>query len=662
MNKLKQLYFITALLFAKHTICIVIITVFAVLVLGCTSLNDIPLIGGLFTSSNSNDGDQQQSNSSLTEQQRGALYWTGNGGSGIRLGILLPQSQNLNEAQEYLPSMVQGVLVSNISTYSAISVLDRVSLDRVITETLDLTYEDDLDIVSLGRVAQVGHMMTGNIIRTSTGFSLHFNITDTTPNANTLASYSGTCSAAELDDHSAINRASLELLRQMDVQLTARARNELGRASNQETISAHVALARGVTAERHGSEVAALSYFLQANELDPTLLEAETRLNISSAAFTSGIAGTDARGEIQWRNQWISRLRETEEFISQFLQQSPAFYLVYSFSEDELAIDFARETVTIVVELRSLPEPTWFLAINQLTTTVRNALLATDRAETWGINWPNQSISTPSPFAGSNTTHTVVVEIFDGNGRSLGRQTANLHFDWFIPAGAEQTGTIVPRVQFNANRLSFSGIDVNIIDNLSIRITSIGNRDTETATSQLGIRVLPQNEYDRIQSIVDNGLRTDNLRQFNIQFTQNSNRLNGYSGSSTSIVIPFGVSLVDGNSGLQNRGLTSVKIPSSLTVIGEPTRQTQGGAFQGNRLTNIIIPDSVTSIGALAFGDNQLNNINIGANVRLSDDWRAISFGSWGSRTGFDTAYIDNGRRAGTYTSNDGNNWRFRGQ
>ena len=66
-------------------------------------------------------------------------YWTGDGRSGMSLGILAPESQGLNKEQSYLPAMVQGVLVADISKYSAISVLDRASLDKVIAETLDPT-------------------------------------------------------------------------------------------------------------------------------------------------------------------------------------------------------------------------------------------------------------------------------------------------------------------------------------------------------------------------------------------------------------------------------------------------------------------------------------------------------------------------------------------
>jgi len=130
-------------------------------------------------------------------------YYTGNGGSGMRLGILAPEGNGLRADQGYLPALIQGVLVTNISKYSAISVLDRISLDRVITETLDPTYEDSFGVVTLGHVAQVGYMLTGSLTRTSAGYSLQLNVTDTTPSAKTIASYSQT----DLYPHTHLSRS-----------------------------------------------------------------------------------------------------------------------------------------------------------------------------------------------------------------------------------------------------------------------------------------------------------------------------------------------------------------------------------------------------------------------------------------------------------------------
>jgi len=617
------------------------------------------------------------------QAQTSSQYFTGNGGKGMRLGILMPQGHGLDESQAYLPAMIQGVLVSDISQYSAISVLDRVSLDRVINETLDLTYEDDIDIVRLGRVAQVGYMMTGNVIKTSTGFSLQINVTDTTAQANTIASYSGVCTAAELDNHTAIHRASLELLQKMNVQLTARARNELNRASAPETVNAQTALARGVTAQREGTEVAALSYFLQAASYDPSIEETEARLDILTAAITSGSMGADAQSDIRWRNQWMARLRETEQFITQFMRDNRSYYLVYS-SAAQGAIDYAKETITLSIDLFSAPEPLSFETISRLTRTIRKGLIATGRAEAWGLNWPAQSVTTPSPFFSDTKTYPIVVELFNSAGKSVGRKSANLQIGgWFMPDAGALSGTIAPYLRPSV-KLDFAGVDVKDIDGLTISIVSINNIPAERASAQMGLRILPQEEYDNVQNVADNGLQTANLKLYDIRFDQGKNLLRGFSGS-TYAVIPYGVTHIDRNSGLREKGLTSVKIPSSVTVIGDnafienlltsvtiPDSVTSIGnntfrenrltsvfignsvtsiasyAFCKNNLTSITIPDSVTSIGNCAFRDNyNLRSITIGANVSLSDFF---------TYSDFDKQYEKNNRKAGTYTTQSKNN------
>jgi len=669
MNKKSLLHIITVILFGM----------FIALGLACASTPESSTTTVTSpTTANSTGGtakdspaQQQQKQTTTQPAQTSSQYWTGNGGKGMRLGILVPHSQGLNENQGYLPTLIQGVLVSDISKYSAISVLDRVSLDRVITETLDLTYEDDLDIVRLGSVAQVGYMMTGSIIKTSTGFSLQINVTDTTPQVNTIASYSGTCTTAEIDDHSAIHRASLELLSQMKVQLNARARNELNRASSPETVNAQTALARGVTAQRQGIEVAAFSYYYQAVASDPSLEEAENRLDTLTAAITSGSMSTDARGDIQLRNQWMTRLRETEQFITQFMRENKSYYLVYSSSPTQGAIDYAKETITLGIELFSAPEPVSFETINKLTRTVRKGLLATGRAETWGLNWPAQSITTPSPFFSTSNNCPVTVELINAAGKSVGRQSANLQIGgWFMPDGGALSGTTAPYLRPSV-KLNFSGVDVKDIDGLTIRVVSVNNVPAERAASQMGLRILPQDGYDSIQSIMDNGLQTANLRLYDIRFDQGKNLLRGYSGS-TYAAIPYGVTYIDRDSGLREKGLTSVKIPSSVTVIG-------GGAFYENLLTSVTIPDSVTSIENNAFFSNRLISIFIGNNVTsigyaaFNNNSNLKSF-TIGANVNFDenssyytalgqhdrdNAYKNNNRRAGTYTSTDGKKWNY---
>jgi len=223
-------------------------------------------------------------------------YFTGDGGRRISLGIGTPRSQGLTADQSYLPTLVQGVLVDSISKYSQVQVLDRVSLDRVIAETLDPTFEDNLDIVRLGHVAHVDNWLTGNIIRTSSGFTLQLNITDTTPNAATVASYTGTTTVADFDNHTAIRRAALALLEGMGVTLTDMGKAELAQASRQETVQAQVALSRGIVAQRQGNNNGALDYYTQAVTLDPALPEASSRFS----ALADRIQGTRLAEKFDW--------------------------------------------------------------------------------------------------------------------------------------------------------------------------------------------------------------------------------------------------------------------------------------------------------------------------------------------------------------------------
>ena len=63
------------------------------------------------------------------------------------------------------------------------------------------------------------------------------------------------------------------------------------------------------------------------------------------------------------------------------------------------------------------------------------------------------------------------------------------------------------------------------------------------------------------------------------------------------------------NGAFEGNALTSVIIPDSVTTIG-------GFAFRSNALTSVIIPDSVTTIGGFAFAENALTSVIIGNSVK----------------------------------------------
>jgi len=512
-------------------------------------------------------------------------FYTGDGGKGKSLGIGTPKSQGLNAELAYLPTMVQGVLVSSLSKYSAISVLDREALDRVIAQTLDPTFEDNVDIVRLGHVAQVGNWLTGNIIKTSSGYSLQINITDTTPNAKTVASYTGTCTVAQLDDYSAIHQASLSLLEQMGVALTPNAKNELNQASTRQYVRTQTALSQGITAQKRGTEIEALTYYYQAAAYDPSMLEAANRVSVLAANISSGNIGDDARNDVRWRRDWQTRLNEANTFFTNYIANSPPpCEIVYSTSMETGKIDYSAETMPFTFPVRLFAGRAYFASLEKAVQTVTDGLAATTRNGDWGLSWPGN-------FAGSNTvTYDVDFELVNSDNLVIGTRRVRLGFNWRIYGGNQIE---VSRPAPGTEQVTIAAKVDGITDALAVRVRAVNGKDPQTAN----VTIIPINESPP----------SDNDFQFD--------RLTGelYGGSSNVTSIPatiWGASVTSiGNRAFEKKGLTSIAIPDSVTFIGDY-------AFANNQLTSLTIPKSVMIIGDYAFEGNPLSTVTIADSVK----------------------------------------------
>ena len=125
--------------------------------------------------------------------------------------------------------------------------------------------------------------------------------------------------------------------------------------------------------------------------------------------------------------------------------------------------------------------------------------------------------------------------------------------------------------------------------------------------------------------------------------------ITGYSGSETSIVIPYSI---DGTTisfiyqdAFRQKGLTQITFSDESVVTRIHAR-----AFQDNELTAISLPSSLTRIDYGAFsGNSELVSVTIGANVTT------IEGNAFNGGDSLKNLYFSSGGGAGTYLYSSGN-------
>jgi curli biogenesis system outer membrane secretion channel CsgG len=150
----------------------------------------------------------------------------GGGGAGKSIAILLPKYMGADGEYANLPMVIQSALITDFKKYSAFKVLDRETLDRVLQETIDGVYEDNLALVRLGHVTHTDYIITGNIVKTSTGYVMTLKVANTKDGMVDF-SHTGTYTLEALENLTGIHKAAEELLPQLGVTLTNKAKQEL---------------------------------------------------------------------------------------------------------------------------------------------------------------------------------------------------------------------------------------------------------------------------------------------------------------------------------------------------------------------------------------------------------------------------------------------------
>ncbi|GHV92459.1 hypothetical protein AGMMS50268_29620 [Spirochaetia bacterium] len=494
-------------------------------------------------------------------------------------------------------------------------------------------------------IANVGYALTGALTKTTSGFALQVQIADTTNSGETVASYSGSCTAGELDNFTGIKKASLDLLTQLKFELNDRDRTALLGAGSEQSQKAETALARGITAAKSGTEVQTLAYYYQAAAIDPSLAEAVNRMSVMSANITSGNIGANVRNDIAWRDAWVKRLTETEDFFRNYIKTPPPYDLVYSTTIQTGAANYQNRTVELSFGIELLPASMeWFDTMAKVVKTVQAGLIATGRTKEWGfsmteraqfsgaagglfeydrVSWPGTTISQgTSPFTNQNKTFTVVAKLVNEEGISIGRQSITLAYGWTINfterfeyirdrwdhtqrATVKTSNILIHPKPVVSQTVSFPAVKADLItDKLTIKIVSVDGVAAETAGKDGHIMIATKAQYN----LSSHGIAA---RKANNDLTQDAFYL-FENGIITDYIGP--------------RGNAREPVP--------------GG--------NIIIPSTlhngepITSIKDDVFLNVNARRFTIPANINVLPNASGVVY--------FFKEYVGNGKRAGTYT------------
>ena len=400
----------------------------------------------------------------------GPMY-AGDGGGNIRLAVLAPQVQG--EAPGYLPIYIQGLLNNNFNKYSAINLLDRQNLDRILAEqnlAISGIYSDN-DFVRIGNLTNAQYFLFGTIQKLSGDrYSLQLSVTDSSTGVR-RANFMKDGTLAQLEGRGTlINEATADLLAQLGIQLTETGLQTL-LAGNTSTARAEAGLARGITAQAGGSEIEALFNYTQAITFDPSKIETLSRLNTLSSTISGGTISQRIVNDIQARDSWLEAFKETARFFN----EHPPFEIIFDPNLIQIGqTDYARRTANIGMRIEIDPSQAGFNALNALL----EGLEKTGRRAAWGFSgWPLMDI----------TPRTAGTVVFGG------RQALSFKVD--VALVNENNKTIGNgSVTLTTESISFSTGDKQITPPGSVvNIVSFQNVKTEDLTPTLTIVIVAVN-------------------------------------------------------------------------------------------------------------------------------------------------------------------------
>jgi hypothetical protein len=552
-----------------------------------------------------------------------------------RIVAVLPKSEGLGNSinESSLPVFIQGILTENFTRFSPMTVINRQQQDAAIKEQglSETGFYDEKGAPEIGRLLTAKSLITCTIIKTDQNrFSLQFSVIDANTSTNIAAWTVRNASASHIKNGLVLNEACFHLLTDMGVKLTESGKNELSGTLATKTMNSQTALANGIVAERSGASlIEAMQYYYQAVDYNENMEEILGRLNnvsqiIHNLTTQPIMANTNvresasalARNKIideQNKQIWIKQLTDCENYFADFFKTTNfPFFLVCSTDIKFGEPDVNNNTIPLMFETQRLcPDASWVNAVQNTVNTVRKSLLATGRAEDWGLsNWPTKNISSSSPFKGKKQKIAITASLQDmDKQRTIAKKDFDLTIGWDCTIRNKEL-SITLLCDQKPQDISFTPLRINILpERIGIAITQINNEDAKIAIENGLLMVSAQQDYEDVD-----GCSYDEIMKFNLDFDfGNDGNIRKYKGNEDEVEIlrrRINGELITsiGSSAFEGKKIKEVIIPASVEIIGK-------SAFANNLLTTLTLPPSIKTINNNAFTDNQLVNINIPASV-----------------------------------------------
>jgi hypothetical protein len=189
------------------------------------------------------------------------------------------------------------------------------------------------------------------------------------------------------------------------------------------------------------------------------------------------------------REIWVKTLRDTEEYFRNYFTANTPVELVYENKIEEIkdSQDFVKKTISVQFNAALVPvESGWSRAVENTVSDLRKQLLATGRAEAWGLaKWPETALTSPSPFRSRTGSVNADAELLNENGRVMGRQSFSLTWNLTTSFSGKGISLGIDLDSLRPSTVVFQNILIDdITDTLQIRIAKINGENAETAAAQ----------------------------------------------------------------------------------------------------------------------------------------------------------------------------------